>query len=136
MPTIQCFIVEGSSDSDKHQLIAALTQAVVTAVDAPIDSVRVILSELAPSHFGVGGVAVAAGAPQGGQALMQAFLIAGRTHEQKVRLIAALTAATTIIGADPAAVRVLIIDVPNTDFGLGGQTAKALGRGVGREAMH
>jgi len=135
MPTIQCFIVEGVADSDKQGLIEALTQAVVTTVDAPADSVRVILSELAPAHFGVGGVAVAAGAPQGGQALMQAFLIAGRTAEQKARLIAALTAAAAVIGAHPPAVRVLVIDVPNTDFGLGGHTAKSLGRGVGREAM-
>lgn len=135
MPTIQCFIVDGRSESDRQRLIAALTEAVVTAIAAPADSVRVILSEVGSSHFGVGGKAVDACSPAGAQAVMQAFLIAGRTAQQKERLIAALTACATVIGADPAAVRVIIVDVPNTDFGLGGQTAKALGRGVGREAM-
>lgn len=136
MPTIQCFIVDGGSDSDRQRLIAALTEAVVTAIAAPADSVRVILSEVGAGHFGVGGKAVVALHPAGAQAVMQAFLIAGRTAQQKERLIAALTACAALIGADPAAVRVIIVDVPNTDFGLGGQTAKALGRGVGRDAMH
>ena len=136
MPTIQCFIVDGRCDSDRQQLIAVLTEAVVMAIAAPADSVRVILSEVGAGHFGVGGKAVAALPAAGAQAVMQAFLIAGRTAQQKERLIAALTACAVVIGVDPAAVRVLIIDVPNTDFGLGGQTAKALGRGGGRDAMH
>lgn len=135
MPTIETFVVEGGSDDGKRRLIAALTAAVVTAIDAPADSVRVILSEVPAANFGIGGRSVAM-RPVGAQALMQAFLIAGRSAQQKVRLIAALTAAAAdAIDAAPEAVRVIITDVPNTDFGLGGQTAAALGRGVGRDAM-
>jgi 4-oxalocrotonate tautomerase len=69
-------------------------------------------------------------------AIMQIFLIAGRSDAQKVRLIAALTeAAVTSLGVEPDAVRVIIKDVPNTDFGLAGKTAESLGRGIGRRAM-
>jgi 4-oxalocrotonate tautomerase len=133
MPTIQAFILEGHSDGSKQALIAAATSAVVEAVGAPIDSVRVILSELPPAHFGLAGVAATRYDPV--PALFQAFLIAGRTDEQKVRLIAALTASAAVIGVRPDAVRVIIQDIPNTDFGLAGKTAASLGRGVGRAAM-
>ena len=61
--------------------------------------------------------------------IMQVFLIEGRTEEQKARLISALTdAAVESIGAPIETVRVVITEVPNTQFGIGGKTAKALGR--------
>ncbi|MFL9927079.1 2-hydroxymuconate tautomerase family protein [Herbaspirillum lusitanum] len=65
--------------------------------------------------------------------IIQVFFIAGRTDEQKERLIAGLTeAAVSTLGMDRAEVRVIIKDVPNTEYGIAGQTAKSLGRGVGR----
>lgn len=132
MPTLQMFIVEGHDDGQKAVLIGALTDAVVTAIGAPPDSVRVILSEVSAKHFAVGGKAV-----QTVQASMQIFLIAGRSDEQKVRLIGALTeAAVTAIGVERSEARVIISDVPNTDFGLAGATAKSLGRGIGRAEMN
>lgn len=132
MPTLQMFIVEGHDDAQKAVLISALTDAIVIAIGAPADSVRVILSEVSGKHFAVGGKAV-----RTAQASMQIFLIAGRTDEQKVRLIGALTeAAVAAIGAERGEVRVIISDVPNTDFGLAGDTAKSLGRGIGRAEMH
>jgi len=135
MPTIEMFIVEGCDDGDKKRLISALTSAVVTAIEAPADAVRVILTEVPAANFGIGGHSAAA-LPPASQALMQVFLIAGRSERQKIRLIAALTAAAIgAIDVPAAAVRVIIKDVPNTDFGLGGQTAAALGRGIGRIAM-
>ncbi|NVZ99454.1 tautomerase family protein [Pseudomonas gingeri] len=61
--------------------------------------------------------------------IMQVFLIEGRDEEQKARLIAALTeAAVESIQAPRESVRVLITEVPKTDFGIAGKTAKALGR--------
>lgn len=134
MPTIQAFLLEGAGDVAKQRLISALTSAVVTAVDAPVDSVRIFLTEIVAADFGVGGVPCRAGTQQ---VFMQAFLIAGRTVKQKRSLIAALTdAAVGSLDLDAALVRVIVTDVPNTDFGLAGQTAAALGRGVGRAAMH
>jgi 4-oxalocrotonate tautomerase len=61
--------------------------------------------------------------------IIQAFLIAGRTDEQKIRLIGALTdVAVSVLDIKKDSVRVIIKDVPNTDFGIGGKTAKSLGR--------
>jgi 4-oxalocrotonate tautomerase len=134
MPTIQAFIMEGHDDSSKQQLIATLTHAVVDTVDAPIGSVCVILDEIPRRHFGIAGVPAAPDAAP--RAVLQAFLIAGRSDAQKANLIAALTAATAAIGVAPEVVRVFIQDLPNTDFGLGGLTALALGRGIGRAALY
>ncbi|MCA1327017.1 tautomerase family protein [Herbaspirillum sp. alder98] len=65
--------------------------------------------------------------------IIQVTFIAGRTDVQKERLIAALTdAAVNTVGIDRAEVRVILKDVPNTDYGIAGETAKSLGRGVDR----
>lgn len=133
MPTIHAFIMEGHDVEAKARLIAGLTQAVVDTVDAPPASVCVLLDEVARANFGVAGKPADAAAPA--RAVLQAFLIAGRTDAQKERLIARLTAAAGVIGVDPAVVRVFIQDLPNSDFGLGGRTALALGRGIGRAAL-
>ncbi|NVZ81117.1 2-hydroxymuconate tautomerase family protein [Pseudomonas yamanorum] len=61
--------------------------------------------------------------------IMQVYLIEGRDDEQKARLIEALTnAAIESIQAPPESVRVIITEVPKTQFGIAGKTAKALGR--------
>ena len=133
MPTIQAFIMEGHADSQKARLIGDLTDAVVTSIDAPIDSVCVILNEIPRANFGIAGVPANAVTPP--RAVLQAFLIAGRTDVQKTRLVEALSAAVAAIDVDPAVVRVFIQDLPNADFGLGGRTAAALGRGISRAAL-
>lgn len=133
MPTIESYLNEGYSDAQKAELISVLTSAVVRAIAAPADSVRVMLWEVPSGHFGVGGTATGM---NDAQVLMQAVLIAGRSPEQKTRLIAALSeAAVAVLEIPLHAVRVLIRDVPNTEYGLGGQTAAALGRGIGRSVM-
>jgi len=60
MPNIEMFVVEGLSDQKKEDLIAALTAATVEAIDAPIDSIRVWLSEIPAKQFGIAGKSVAA----------------------------------------------------------------------------
>ncbi|WP_075794990.1 2-hydroxymuconate tautomerase family protein [Massilia putida] len=134
MPTIQAHIMAGHSAAQKECLIARITGAVVEAVDAPIDSVCVLIDEVPRAHFGIAGKPATATTPP--RAVLQAFLIAGRTDAQKVRLIEGLTAAvSSAIDVAPGVVRVFITDLPNTDFGLGGKTALALGRGIGRAAL-
>ena len=141
MPTIEAFIAEGYSHRQKHELIEAMTHAVVASIDAPIDSVRVILNEVGAHDIGIGGrPAAALTSPETGQGaalgIAQAFLIAGRSDEQKRRLIAALTDVLAgLPGAARSGVRIIIKDIPNTDFGLAGKTAQSLGRGVDRSAM-
>ncbi|MFM0342817.1 tautomerase family protein [Paraburkholderia sp. RL17-347-BIC-D] len=127
MPTLEVFLPEGHEVARKAQLIAGLTQATVTAIGAPAESVRILLSEL-PSHdFGLGGASNAN--TRGPLLTIVAILIAGRTPAQKEALFAALSkTGADVLDTPLAAARVMIKDIPNTDFGIGGQTAKSLGR--------
>ncbi|MCA8023255.1 4-oxalocrotonate tautomerase [Burkholderia metallica] len=68
MPLIQVMLIDGRTAAEKTALIAGLTEAAVTALDAPRESVRVILQEVPAAHWGVGGVpksSVAAPSPPG-----------------------------------------------------------------------
>jgi 4-oxalocrotonate tautomerase len=69
--------------------------------------------------------------------IIQVFFIAGRTDAQKERLISALTdAAVAHGGIARDDVRVILNDIPNTEYGIAGKTAKSLGRGVGRQPVN
>ncbi|CAN0626698.1 4-oxalocrotonate tautomerase family enzyme [Burkholderia sp. lig30] len=55
MPIAHLYILEGRDDEKKERLIAEVTEAIHRAIDAPVDSVRVILTEMPKAHFGIGG---------------------------------------------------------------------------------
>ena len=55
MPIIEVTLVEGRSQENKEALIAGLTETAVRVLKAPSQSVRVILREIPPEHFGVAG---------------------------------------------------------------------------------
>jgi 4-oxalocrotonate tautomerase len=59
MPLIQVTLIEGRSPPAKAALIRSLTQATIDSIDAPRESVRVILHEVPAAHWGVGGVSKA-----------------------------------------------------------------------------
>jgi 4-oxalocrotonate tautomerase len=127
MPTLEVYLPEGHWPARKAQLIAGLTQATVKAIGAPAESVRVLLTELPPHDFGLGGVSHANA--RAALLTIVAILIAGRTPAQKEALIAALSeTGADVLDTPLSAARVMIKDIPNTDFGIGGQTAKSLGR--------
>jgi len=56
MPIMVVHMMEGRSDEQKERLIEKLTDAAVEALDAPRQSVRIMLQEMPKTHFGVGGV--------------------------------------------------------------------------------
>ena len=56
MPIVQVQMMEGRTDEDKERMIAAVTEAIVSSVGAPIESVRVLINELPKQHFGIAGV--------------------------------------------------------------------------------
>ncbi|MDO8778293.1 MAG: 2-hydroxymuconate tautomerase [Burkholderiaceae bacterium] len=56
MPLIQVTLIEGRSAESKATLIRGLTDAAVEAISAPRESIRVILQEVPPAHWGMGGV--------------------------------------------------------------------------------
>lgn len=67
---------------------------------------------------------------------IHASLKEGYPRDPKARLAGRPSgAAVAAIGVDPAVVRVFVQDLPDADFGLGGQTAAALGRGISRAAL-
>lgn len=61
--------------------------------------------------------------------IIQAYLLEGRTAEQKEAFIAEVTeAAHRTLGAPVESVRVVIVEMAKTDFGIAGKSAAALGR--------
>jgi 4-oxalocrotonate tautomerase len=55
MPIVEITLIEGRTDEAKRRLISKVTDAIVEAIEAPIQSVRVILREVPAAHFGVAG---------------------------------------------------------------------------------
>jgi 4-oxalocrotonate tautomerase len=61
--------------------------------------------------------------------LAQVYLLEGRTEEQKAAVIEKVTnALCEAVGAPAEAVRVLIVDMPKTHWGIGGKSAKERGK--------
>jgi 4-oxalocrotonate tautomerase len=59
MPFIEVTLVEGRSPEQLRALIGALTRAAVDAVDAPAESVRVVVREIPATHWAAGDVTIA-----------------------------------------------------------------------------
>jgi 4-oxalocrotonate tautomerase len=59
MPIIDVSLVEGRSPDQLRALVTALIDAAVATIEAPRDSVRVILREVPPTHWAAGDVTVA-----------------------------------------------------------------------------
>jgi 4-oxalocrotonate tautomerase len=57
MPIVNITLIEGRTDDDKERLHAKVAEAIHEAIDAPKDSIRIIISEAPATHFSVGGVA-------------------------------------------------------------------------------
>lgn len=54
MPIINIQLISGRSPSQKRTLIKELAQATMQALGVSEQSVRVILTEVAPEHWGIG----------------------------------------------------------------------------------
>jgi 4-oxalocrotonate tautomerase len=59
MPLVEVTLVEGRSDEQLRTLISRLTAAVVDAVGAPKENVRVVLREVPATHWAAGDVTIA-----------------------------------------------------------------------------
>ena len=59
VPFIEVTLAEGRTPEQLGRLVLALTQAAMEAIDAPAESVRVVLREVPPTHWAVGGVTLA-----------------------------------------------------------------------------
>ncbi|HVI52861.1 MAG TPA: 2-hydroxymuconate tautomerase [Candidatus Sulfotelmatobacter sp.] len=56
MPIVEVTLIEGRSKEQKRALVKEVTDAVVSSIGAPVEAVRVIIREIPPEHFAVGGV--------------------------------------------------------------------------------
>lgn len=128
MPFAQVYLVEGHSAEEKRAVIANVTQALQDAVGAPRPNVRVWILDVPKSNFGVGGECLE-DADYTNYPFAQIFIIEGRTEEQKSAVIANVTQALeTAVAADKGKIRAWIQEVPKANWGIAGQTAKAMGR--------
>ncbi|WP_426984130.1 4-oxalocrotonate tautomerase [Brevibacillus borstelensis] len=56
MPIVQIQVLEGRDKQQIARLIASVTEAVVESLEVKPEQVRVLVSEVPPTHWGVGGV--------------------------------------------------------------------------------
>lgn len=56
MPLAEITMMEGRTEDQKRAVIAKVSQALVDAVGAPLESIRVVIREVPKSHWGIGGV--------------------------------------------------------------------------------
>lgn len=57
MPIVEITLIEGRSIEAKERLHAKVADAIHEAIDAPKESIRIILREVPGEHFSAGGVA-------------------------------------------------------------------------------
>lgn len=55
MPFAHVFMIEGRTDDQKRAVIEKVTQALVEAVDAPAQNVRVWITEVPKTQWGIAG---------------------------------------------------------------------------------
>ncbi|WP_421841673.1 MULTISPECIES: 2-hydroxymuconate tautomerase [Marinobacter] len=55
MPIAQLYIIEGRTDEQKETLIQEVSEAMARSLDAPMERIRVMITEMPKQHFGIGG---------------------------------------------------------------------------------
>lgn len=55
MPICQVYMMEGRTVEQKRKLIAKISEAMHESIGAPLESVRVIITEMPKEHFGIAG---------------------------------------------------------------------------------
>lgn len=123
MPMMKAHIQTGFSPEQKATLIGAYTETIATTLGMPLSTIRVMLEELPVGASAVAGVLDAE------LTIIEVFMMEGRTEIQKAGLISCLTNSTVdSLGVSEESVRVLIHDMPKINVGIGGKSAKTLGR--------
>lgn len=56
MPIVNITLVAGRDAARKANMVAAVTDAIVVTLDAPPDTVRIMITEVPAWHYSVGGV--------------------------------------------------------------------------------
>jgi 4-oxalocrotonate tautomerase len=56
MPIVQIEMLQGRTIEQKRAMVKEVTEAVAKTADCPKENVRVVIREMEPQHFSVGGV--------------------------------------------------------------------------------
>ncbi|MCF8478858.1 MAG: 2-hydroxymuconate tautomerase family protein [Rhodospirillum sp.] len=56
MPLVEVTIMEGRPREKKDAMMKEVAEAVNRTLDAPMETIRVVIREVPPSHWSVGGV--------------------------------------------------------------------------------
>ena len=56
MPIVQIHLHSGRDDNKKRKLVAEVTKAICSSLDIHPEKVRIILSEIQPENFAIGGI--------------------------------------------------------------------------------
>lgn len=124
MPILTIHVNQECTDNQKQQLLQEASQAVAESIPAPVDNVRISVHTIGPQD------AIIAGQIGTPMALVNVYLLAGRTEAQKQALIAALNpviARTTLISDQQ--IRIVLHDIALADMGVaGGISAEMAGR--------
>lgn len=59
MPMIEVTLVEGRSPDQLRALISGLSRAAAEAIDAPLETVRVVVREVPATHWAAGDMTIA-----------------------------------------------------------------------------
>jgi 4-oxalocrotonate tautomerase len=59
MPIITISLVEGRTPAQIRAMIQAVSDAAVTTLDAPLETINIVVNEVAASHWGAGDATVA-----------------------------------------------------------------------------
>ncbi|MBL1273328.1 MAG: 4-oxalocrotonate tautomerase [Marinobacter maritimus] len=55
MPIAQLYVIEGRTDEQKETLIREVSEAMARSLDAPMERIRVMITEMPKQHFGIAG---------------------------------------------------------------------------------
>jgi 4-oxalocrotonate tautomerase len=58
MPFAQIYLIEGRTEDQKRAVVEKVTQALVEAVGAPVENVRVWIHEVPKTNWGIAGKTV------------------------------------------------------------------------------
>jgi 4-oxalocrotonate tautomerase len=59
MPIITISLVEGRTPAQIRAMIQAVSDAAVTTLDAPLDTINIVVNEVAARHWGAGAATLA-----------------------------------------------------------------------------
>lgn len=57
MPLVHIDLMEGRDEERIEQMITEVSEAIARSLDAPIETVRIVVNEMKPHQYGVGGKA-------------------------------------------------------------------------------